>query len=96
MIVLGNVGCCCYRKIDISSATLTYDVENLPKHQFEILSEGKLTSVQASSNEVMIYWLTTLQVCLYREGGREGGRGRWEGWVGVDVYTRGDDDIFGP
>lgn len=50
------------RKIDISTATLTYDVENLAKHQFEIMSEGKVTSIQASSNEVMIYWLTALQV----------------------------------
>lgn len=65
--ILGKCGCYCCRKIDISSATLTYDVDNLPKHQFEIMSEGKLTSVQASSNEVMIYWLTTLQVCFYRE-----------------------------
>lgn len=53
---------CLFRKIDISTATLTYDVDNLAKHQFEIMSEGKVTSVQASSNEVMIYWLTTLQV----------------------------------
>lgn len=50
------------------------------------MSEGKLTSVQASSNEVMIYWLTTLQVRLCRVGmgggeGVDGEEGIWgRGW----------------
>lgn len=37
-------------------------MDNLSKNQFEIMSDGKVTSIQASSNEIMIYWLTTLQV----------------------------------
>ena len=49
------------RKIDISAATLTYEIENLHKNQFEILSEGRTTSLQASSSEAMMYWLDTLQ-----------------------------------
>ena len=70
------------RKIDISTATLTYDVENLSKNQFEIMSEGKVTSIQASSNEIMVYWLTALQVHIYVwsvcvcGGGGVGGGGR--------------------
>ncbi len=43
-------------------ATLSYEMENLSKHQFEILSEGHVTSLQASSNDTMMYWLTQLQV----------------------------------
>ena len=45
-------------------ATLSYEIENLSKNQFEILSEGRSTSLQASSNEAMMYWLTQLQVQL--------------------------------
>lgn len=71
MLVTMLVLCC--RKIDISTATLTYDVDNLAKHQFEIMSEGKVTSVQASSNEVMIYWLTALQVGVASGGCGKGG-----------------------
>ena len=66
------------RKIDISTATFTYDVENLPKHQFEIVCDGKSSSLQASNKEVMIYWLTSLQVgavctCALERGTRERG-----------------------
>ena len=50
------------RRIDISAATFSYEVENLPKHQFEIISEGKSSSLQAPNKEVMTYWLTSLQV----------------------------------
>ena len=51
-----------YRKIDISMATLSYELENRSKNQFEVLSEGHVTSLQASSNDAMMYWLTQLQV----------------------------------
>ena len=56
-----------YRKIDISMATLSYEIENRSKNQFEILSEGHVMSLQASSNDAMMYWLTQLQV-RSREG----------------------------
>ena len=48
-------------KIEVSSATLTYDIENLSKHQFEITSDRRVVSLQASSQDAMLYWLTTLQ-----------------------------------
>jgi hypothetical protein len=40
---------------------LTYDIENLSKHQFEITSDRRVVSLQASSQDIMLYWLTTLQ-----------------------------------
>ena len=50
-----------HSKIEVAAATLTYDMENLSKHQFEITSDRRVVSLQASSQEAMLYWLTTLQ-----------------------------------
>jgi len=54
--------CVHLRTIDVSNATLTYQIENLPKNQFEICTPGRVYSLQASSREAMFYWLEALQV----------------------------------
>jgi len=59
-----NGGCLlsCHRTIDVSNATLTYQVENLSKNQFEICTPGRMYYLQASSREAMFFWLEALQV----------------------------------
>jgi len=59
-----NGGCLlsCHRTIDVSNATLTYQVENLLKNQFEICTPGRMYYLQASSREAMFFWLEALQV----------------------------------
>ncbi|KAL5479720.1 hypothetical protein EMCRGX_G023290 [Ephydatia muelleri] len=47
--------------IDISNASFTYEVENLPKHQFEICVGSSVYSFQASTREVMLHWLEQLK-----------------------------------
>lgn len=57
--------CVHLRTIDVSNATLTYQIENLPKNQFEICTPGRVYSLQASSREAMFYWLEALQVHVW-------------------------------
>ena len=57
--------CVYLRTIDVSNATLTYQIENLPKNQFEICTPGRVYSLQASSREAMFYWLEALQVHVW-------------------------------
>lgn len=47
--------------INISNAVFTYSMENSAKFQFEIRTDGRVHSLQATSREAMHYWLNHLQ-----------------------------------